>query len=463
MEPELPDNEGDGKKTRSWLQQVSKKKYDILFQLVTGTFQVPKAERTALHKSTIRQFQRRKEHFTVTSSQLFFKGKKVVPNTVISKTVKTTLTQNLGSGSRSTWLQISKKQSAVSFATVKKVLGKSELYRREHPAFKNQIPPKPVRSDVVNERWQMDLINMQADAVVHNREKQKYILSVLDNFSRFTFLRPLPNKTCTAVAKALTVIFFEHGMPKIMQCDQGTEFKGKVEILLHSRGIKLIRSSPYHPQSQGKCERSHREVKSKIRFKVRESRGFNWAQNLYEIQEAVNNVPKEVLGNRSPAEVYGNRGNVTLCHEVRKASLRSSMRMTKSLSRKIQMSVYRKGEKVLIRYPPKGGSKLVPRRRFVCRGIIKERDLRNNKYKVSFKKPDGKIDSTWIIVSDITRITTKKEKIAASRSLSQELKKDLHREKYYIPLTSSNDEPELPNADHEVNTYTILFCNLCVT
>ena len=129
--------------------------------------------------------------------------------------------------------------------------------------------------------------------------------------------------------------FAEHGVPNIVQCDQGTEFKEKVDRLLQRRGISVIRSRTYHPQSQGKCEKSHREVHNKIHFKMRQQEGFNWARNLFQIQEAINRVPKEVLGNRSPAEVYTNRGNVSLCQEVREASQRSSQRTTKSISRKI--------------------------------------------------------------------------------------------------------------------------------
>ena len=38
---------------------------------------------------------------------------------------------------------------------------------------------------------------------------------------------------------------------------RGTEFKGAVKTFLKMCGIQNIESRPYHPQSQGKIERSH--------------------------------------------------------------------------------------------------------------------------------------------------------------------------------------------------------------
>ena len=62
--------------------------------------------------------------------------------------------------------------------------------------------------------------------------------------------------------------FSSYGPPKSVQCDQGTEFKGELKVFLEMIGIEISTSRPRHPQSQGKCERSHGTWKSKIRFDV---------------------------------------------------------------------------------------------------------------------------------------------------------------------------------------------------
>ncbi|KAL8603864.1 hypothetical protein ACOMHN_049683 [Nucella lapillus] len=308
----------------------------------------------------------------------------------------------MGSASRFTWLQLKKSRAGVSRVLVQETLSKSQRYHESHARFKNKVPLKPVMSSDVNKRWQIDLIDMQGDAVLFGGKQQRYIFSIMDTFSRFVILRPLSRKTSACVARTLKRVFAEHGYPKIVQCDQGGEFKGEVDKLLQRRGIKVIRSRAYHLQSQGKCERSHREVRNKIQFKLKERKGFNWARNLFEIQEAVNNVPKLPLGDRSPAEVYANRGNPLLREEIRKASKHFNQRTMKRMSRKFTTAVYHKAERVLIRYPARGGSKLVPQRSFTCRGVITDRKLKNHMYEVVFRRPDGKKVLQWMSVSDIT-------------------------------------------------------------
>ena len=86
-------------------------------------------------------------------------------------------------------------------------------------------------------------------------------MSLCDVFSRFVWLRPLQGKSSSEVAKELEAIYKEHGPPGVLQHDQGTEFKGHVKKLMEKLSVKVIQISPYHPQSQGKIESLHRQLK----------------------------------------------------------------------------------------------------------------------------------------------------------------------------------------------------------
>ena len=70
---------------------------------------------------------------------------------------------------------------------------------------------------------------MQNDIIKHNDQTFRYILSIFDVFSRFLILRPLKRKESGQIADELEKNFSEHGKPLIIQCDQGTEFKGKID------------------------------------------------------------------------------------------------------------------------------------------------------------------------------------------------------------------------------------------
>ena len=53
----------------------------------------------------------------------------------------------------------------------------------------------------------------------------RYILSVIDYYTKYTEAEPLPNKEAKTVVKALEQIFSRHGMPSVLLTDQGRNFE----------------------------------------------------------------------------------------------------------------------------------------------------------------------------------------------------------------------------------------------
>ncbi|XP_068742406.1 KRAB-A domain-containing protein 2-like [Montipora capricornis] len=125
-------------------------------------------------------------------------------------------------------------------------------------------------------------------------------MSVIDIFSRFLFLRPLQTKETSDVAEHLLDIYMEHGPPEILQSDQGPEFKGVVKTVCEALNVRIVKSSAYSPQTQGKEER-HRTWKEKLRFDLCD---LNWVEYLQHYQQLYNESPHRSLGFLSPFEVY---------------------------------------------------------------------------------------------------------------------------------------------------------------
>ena len=151
----------------------------------------------------------------------------------------------------------------------------------------------------------------RASAKLHGRTFQ-YILTIQDIFSRCIWLRPLTGKGSKQVAKELEELYSEVGPPKVLQCDNGGEFKKAVGHLCRKLEVKIIRSSPYHPQSQSKVERSHRTLRKKMMYDLGHMSkvGVNWVSQLREYQKILNEEPMDVLGSQSPFEVfYGREAN----------------------------------------------------------------------------------------------------------------------------------------------------------
>ena len=76
--------------------------------------------------------------------------------------------------------------------------------------------------------------------------------------------------------------------------------------------IKVIKSRPFHPQSQGKIERLHRQLRQKIMFDLLSLRknGVNWVKHLPRYATILNEEPREELNWKSAFNIYyGHKSN----------------------------------------------------------------------------------------------------------------------------------------------------------
>ena len=156
---------------------------------------------------------------------------------------------------------------------------------------------------------QLDLVSLKSQAVQFKGKTYRYILSLLDVFSRFHWLKPLSTKHSHGVRENLKEIFNVHGNPGTIQSDNGKEFKGYVKRFCKKNKIRMVQSRPYNPKAQGKVERSHRVLRNKISYDMlsQAKSGSNWAKNLPNYMKCVNNEKRESLGWQSPFEVYFGR------------------------------------------------------------------------------------------------------------------------------------------------------------
>jgi len=104
------------------------------------------------------------------------------------------------------------------------------------------------------------------------RQGSKYILTVIDLFTRYIQWIPIQDKEAMTVAKALYKnIWMVWGFATRVICDNGTEFKGVTDALMKQFSITVTRVSAYHPQSNGACERPHRYLKAALRLRLHQS------------------------------------------------------------------------------------------------------------------------------------------------------------------------------------------------
>ena len=95
----------------------------------------------------------------------------------------------------------------------------------------------------------------------------KYILVVVDTFSRYAITIPTMNTDAGTTARALVhEVFARHGCPKAVLSDNGSHFNNAViRDICKQLGIKKLWTSPYRPQSNGRAERFIGTLKTVLR------------------------------------------------------------------------------------------------------------------------------------------------------------------------------------------------------
>lgn len=99
-------------------------------------------------------------------------------------------------------------------------------------------------------------LNIDFKGPLPTNTQNKYILTVIDEYSRFPFAYPCKDTSAETTIKALKDIFFTFGFPQFIHSDRGAAFMSK-ELLtfLNSLGVATSRTTPYNPQGNGQVER----------------------------------------------------------------------------------------------------------------------------------------------------------------------------------------------------------------
>ncbi len=184
-----------------------------------------------------------------------------------------------------------------------------------NPPASPKAPLRPLPlMQVPFERIGMDLIGpLERSARGH-----RFALVLVVYATRYPEAVALRNISAKSVAEALFSMISREGIPKEILTDQGTAFMSRtIRELYELLGIKSIRTSVYHPQTDGLVERFNRTLKTMIRKFVHED-AKNWDKWLEPVLFAVREVPQASTG-FSPFELlYGRqpRGVLDILRET---------------------------------------------------------------------------------------------------------------------------------------------------
>ena len=100
--------------------------------------------------------------------------------------------------------------------------------------------------------------------------KNKYVLFVVDEFSRFPFAFPCKDMSSATVISCLSTLFNIFGLPLYVHSDRGSSFISReLKQYLNDRGVATSRSTPYHPTGNAQCERVNQTVWRTVKLTLR--------------------------------------------------------------------------------------------------------------------------------------------------------------------------------------------------
>ena len=96
-----------------------------------------------------------------------------------------------------------------------------------------------------------------------SRLGNRYVLVICDYATRYPEAVPMKHIDAVSVAEELVKFFSRVGVPREILTDQGTNFTS--QLLLELYRMLPIRTTPYHPQTDGLVERFNQTLKMMLR------------------------------------------------------------------------------------------------------------------------------------------------------------------------------------------------------
>ena len=149
-------------------------------------------------------------------------------------------------------------------------------------AFKARQPKAPLENIVATHP--LELVHLDFLCLEPGKGQEENVLVITDHFTRYAQAYVTRTQMAQTMAKTLWDKFIVHyGLPKKILMDQGRNFESQlVADLCELMGVQKIQTSPYHPQTNGQCERFNSTLINMLGTLPKEKKS-EWKNHIWNI------------------------------------------------------------------------------------------------------------------------------------------------------------------------------------
>ncbi len=174
-----------------------------------------------------------------------------------------------------------------------KWLSNQRIYQLHKP-IRKKFPRNRVIVSSIDEQWQSDLCDMQN--VAKQNDGIKFLLTIIDLFSKYAWVCPLKSKSGDVVAAAFRLVLSKGRVPEKLQTDKGKEFLNKsVQDVITEYSINYFTSQ----NDVLKCmvvERFNRTLKEKLYRYMTHKETYRYIDALDNFVYAYNRSKHRTIG-----------------------------------------------------------------------------------------------------------------------------------------------------------------------
>ena len=185
---------------------------------------------------------------------------------------------------------------------VKTCIENCAICAKMKPRFTKVPTGTLIRSSSSWQRLSIDFMGPKLSAT-----KNKYIFTVIDEYSRFPFAFPIDKPTAAAAIQCLNSLFTLFGPPSSIHSDRGSQFESaEFKNFLKRWNITKTRTTPFHPSGNGQCERFNGIIWKTVQLRLCQENlsADKWESQLSYSLMNIRSLPSRALDFESPHERF---------------------------------------------------------------------------------------------------------------------------------------------------------------